>query len=67
MLQNVTKQRGLHTIVMRLGHVAGDRMGYWNEREWFPFLVKTALFQKCLPIQDKVRAIQLAVDQLPPR
>ncbi|RPD58184.1 acetyl-CoA synthetase-like protein [Lentinus tigrinus ALCF2SS1-7] len=48
-LQNASKERGLHTIVMRLGQVAGDRLGYWNEREWFPALVKSALFQKCLP------------------
>ena len=56
-LQNVTEQRGLHTVVMRLGHVAGDRMGYWNEREWFPALVKSALFTRCLPDVDGVRRI----------
>ncbi|KAM5543040.1 hypothetical protein V8D89_003424 [Ganoderma adspersum] len=51
-LQNVTQQRGVHTVVMRLGQVAGDRAGYWNEREWFPSLVKSALFQRCLPKND---------------
>ncbi|KAM5540084.1 hypothetical protein V8D89_006224 [Ganoderma adspersum] len=51
-LQNVTERRGVHTIVMRLGQVAGDKKGYWNEREWFPSLVKSALFQKCLPEHD---------------
>lgn len=56
-LQNVTERRGVHTIVMRLGQVAGDRKGYWNEREWFPSLIKTALFQKCLPEHDGVRNI----------
>ena len=54
-LQNVTERRGVHTIVMRLGQVAGDKKGYWNEREWFPSLVKSALFQKCLPQHDGVR------------
>ena len=49
MLENVSKQTGLHTVVMRLGQVAGDRTGYWNEKEWFPSLVKTALHQRCLP------------------
>lgn len=48
-LQTISRQTDLHTIVMRLGQVAGDRLGYWNEREWFPALVKSALFQKCLP------------------
>ncbi|KAM5540085.1 hypothetical protein V8D89_006225 [Ganoderma adspersum] len=51
-LQNATQRTGIHTVVVRLGQVAGDRMGYWNEREWFPSLVKTALFQKCLPQRD---------------
>ncbi|KAI0739441.1 acetyl-CoA synthetase-like protein [Daedaleopsis nitida] len=49
MLENVSRQTGVHTVVMRLGQVAGDRLGYWNEKEWFPSLVKSALFQRCLP------------------
>ncbi|OJT12273.1 Linear gramicidin synthase subunit D [Trametes pubescens] len=48
-LQRAAKQRGIHTVVMRLGQVSGNKVGYWNEREWFPALVKSALFQKCLP------------------
>ncbi|KAI1789118.1 acetyl-CoA synthetase-like protein [Ganoderma leucocontextum] len=52
LLQNVTQQRCLHTVVMRLGQVAGDKLGYWNEREWMPSLIKSALFQKCLPDLD---------------
>ncbi|KAI9056494.1 acetyl-CoA synthetase-like protein [Trametes sanguinea] len=48
-LENVTKQRGVHTVVMRLGQVCGDRVGHWNEKEWFPALVKSAQFQRCLP------------------
>ena len=53
-LQNAKQHAGLHTVAVRLGQVAGDRTGYWNEREWFPSLVKTALFQKCLPQHDGV-------------
>ena len=60
-LQNVTERRGVHTVVMRLGQVAGDRKGYWNEREWFPSLVKSALFQKCLPEHDGVSGIRISV------
>ncbi|KAH9848670.1 acetyl-CoA synthetase-like protein [Lenzites betulinus] len=48
-LQKSTKERGLHSIVMRLGQVTGNKVGYWNEKEWFPSLVKSAQFQKCLP------------------
>ncbi|PIL33563.1 hypothetical protein GSI_04186 [Ganoderma sinense ZZ0214-1] len=55
-LQNVALERGAHTVVVRVGQIEGDRMGHWNEREWFPSLVKSALFQKCLPKQDKTVA-----------
>ncbi|CDO77413.1 hypothetical protein BN946_scf184857.g20 [Trametes cinnabarina] len=48
-LQEVAKQRGMHTVVVRLGQVCGDRLGQWNEKEWFPALVKSAQFQRCLP------------------
>ncbi|CCM01516.1 uncharacterized protein FIBRA_03572 [Fibroporia radiculosa] len=32
----------LRPVVVRVGQVCGDRRGYWNEREWFPSLVKSA-------------------------
>lgn len=60
-LQCVTQSCGAHTIVMRLGQVAGDRLGHWNEREWFPSLVKSALYQKCLPKHDGVRIVHSVV------
>ncbi|KAI9064759.1 acetyl-CoA synthetase-like protein [Trametes sanguinea] len=48
-LQNVTKSRGVHTVVVRLGQVCGDRVGHWNEKEWFPALVKSAQIYRRLP------------------
>ncbi|KAI0357816.1 acetyl-CoA synthetase-like protein [Trametes cingulata] len=51
-LQNATNKTGVHTVVMRLGQVTGNRVGYWNEKEWFPALVKSAQFQRCLPDID---------------
>ncbi|RPD67101.1 acetyl-CoA synthetase-like protein [Lentinus tigrinus ALCF2SS1-7] len=48
-LYNVTEEAGVPTIVVRLGQVAGDKTGYWNERDWFPAMVKSAIFTKCLP------------------
>ncbi|KAI0821733.1 acetyl-CoA synthetase-like protein [Trametes gibbosa] len=48
-LQNASKTRGVHTVVMRLGQVTGNKVGYWNEKEWLPSLIKTSKFQKCLP------------------
>ncbi|KAI0758633.1 hypothetical protein BD413DRAFT_488534, partial [Trametes elegans] len=44
-----------NTVVMRLGQVTGDRLGHWNENEWFPALVKSALFQKSLPDVEGVQ------------
>ncbi|KAI9065204.1 acetyl-CoA synthetase-like protein [Trametes sanguinea] len=48
-LQNAVKQSGLHAVVVRLGQVCGDRLGHWNEKEWFPAIVKSAQFLRCLP------------------
>lgn len=48
----------MHTVAMRLGQVTGNRVGYWNEKEWFPSLVKSAQFQRCLPDIEGVRAPQ---------
>ena len=49
-LENVARTAGLRTIIVRLGQVAGDESaGYWSEREWFPALVKTAIYHRCLP------------------
>ena len=54
-LANVAQKTDLHAITMRLGQVTGDKLGYWNEKEWFPSLVKTALYQHCLPDMEGVR------------
>ncbi|RPD77022.1 acetyl-CoA synthetase-like protein [Lentinus tigrinus ALCF2SS1-7] len=51
-MQNVAAKTDVHTVVMRLGQVSGDKPGYWNEKEWFPSVVKSALFQHCLPDID---------------
>ncbi|KAI0370654.1 acetyl-CoA synthetase-like protein [Pilatotrama ljubarskyi] len=48
-LQKVAEKTGVHTVVMRLGQVTGNRVGYWNEKEWFPAVVKSARFIGCLP------------------
>ncbi|KAI1798469.1 acetyl-CoA synthetase-like protein [Ganoderma leucocontextum] len=48
-LHRVSERAGLPAVVVRLGQVTGNKVGYWNEREWFPALVKSALFTHCLP------------------
>ncbi|KAI0719505.1 acetyl-CoA synthetase-like protein [Cerioporus squamosus] len=48
-LHNVAERVGVPIIVVRLGQVSGDKTGHWNEREWFPAMVKSAAFTRCLP------------------
>ncbi|PIL27263.1 hypothetical protein GSI_10408 [Ganoderma sinense ZZ0214-1] len=51
-LHRVSERSGLPAVVVRLGQITGNKIGYWNEREWFPALVKSALFTHCLPDVD---------------
>ena len=54
-MHNVAERTDVPTIIVRLGQVSGDKTGHWNEREWFPALVKSAQFTHCLPNVDGVR------------
>ena len=57
-MQNASAQTDVRTVVVRLGQIAGDRLGYWNEKEWFPSIVKSALHQRCLPSLDGVSLLR---------
>lgn len=48
-LEIATKETGLSTTIVRLGQISGNPNGYWNEKEWFPTIVKSALYVQCLP------------------
>ncbi|KAM5543804.1 hypothetical protein V8D89_002421 [Ganoderma adspersum] len=48
-LLQVSENANLPTTTVRLGQVSGDRLGHWNEKEWFPAVVKSSLFTHCLP------------------
>ncbi|KAM5543840.1 hypothetical protein V8D89_002457 [Ganoderma adspersum] len=48
-LHQVADRTNLSTTAVRLGQVCGDRLGHWNEKEWFPAIVKSAVFTRCLP------------------
>lgn len=54
-LNTAAETTDLRPITVRLGQICGNRVGYWNEREWFPSLVKSALYQRCLPDIEGVR------------
>ena len=56
-LLRVSEQANIRTTSVRLGQVCGDQLGHWNEKEWFPALVKTAQFQRCLPDIEGVSTI----------
>ncbi|THH29826.1 hypothetical protein EUX98_g4377 [Antrodiella citrinella] len=48
-LAAASERTGLRTVSVRIGQLCGDRNGHWNEKEWFPSIVKSALYVKCLP------------------
>ena len=56
---DAANQHGLRTIAIRVGQLCGGANGYWNEREWFPSLVKSAQYVGCLPAVDGVRFCSL--------
>jgi thioester reductase-like protein len=51
-LDVAAERTALRPVVVRLGQVCGDESGTWNESEWFPSLVKSALTLGCLPSVD---------------
>ena len=53
-LDAAAERTALQPAVVRFGQVCGDGNGTWNETEWFPSLVKSALALGCLPSLDGV-------------
>lgn len=51
-LDAASERTALQPVVVRLGQVCGDGNGTWNEKEWFPSLVKSAVTLGCLPSVD---------------
>ncbi|KAH9955362.1 acetyl-CoA synthetase-like protein [Russula dissimulans] len=51
-LDAAAERTALRPVVVRLGQVCGDGNGAWNEKEWFPSLIKSALTLGCLPSLD---------------
>ncbi|KAI9433075.1 acetyl-CoA synthetase-like protein [Lactarius indigo] len=51
-LDVAAERTALRPVVVRLGQVCGDGSGTWNESEWFPSLLKSALTLGCLPSLD---------------
>jgi thioester reductase-like protein len=54
-LARAAQQTPLRPIIVRLGQLTGSGNGYWNQREWFPSMVKSAVMSlNCLPNLDGV-------------
>ena len=54
-LKNAAEATSLHTISVRVGQLTGATSGAWKVTEWFPSLVCSSVYLKCLPDVDKVR------------
>ena len=54
-LEEARREVGLRSTVVRLSQLCGSSNGYWNEREWFPTVVKSAEYLHCLPDVNDVR------------
>jgi thioester reductase-like protein len=63
-LARAARQTPLRPIIVRLGQLTGDENGSWNEREWFPAMVRSAVTAKCLPNLDGVGPDNFSVTRL---
>ncbi|THG97884.1 hypothetical protein EW026_g4198 [Hermanssonia centrifuga] len=48
-LAAASEKAGLCAASVRVGQICGGVNGNWNEREWFPSVVKSAQYVGCLP------------------
>ena len=54
MIMEVSRRTGMPATIVRLGQVCGDKLGHWNEKEWFSAMVKSSLITGTLPDHDIV-------------
>lgn len=45
---------GVDTVCVRVGQLCGGVNGYWNEKEWFPAIIKSGRYTGCLPTVEGV-------------
>ena len=57
MIMEVSRRTGMPATIVRLGQVCGDKLGHWNEKEWFSAMVKSSLITGTLPDHDIVRRL----------
>ncbi|KAJ8518631.1 hypothetical protein ONZ45_g4321 [Pleurotus djamor] len=60
LVRRVGEDFGFRTCVIRAGVLSGASNGSWDTSQWFPSLVKSALYLKCLPTgQDTITWIPI--------
>ena len=57
-LEEARRTVGLRSTIVRVGQLCGAQNGCWNAQEWFPTVVHSAEYLKCLPDVDGVRMIR---------
>ena len=60
-LDAASERTSLRPVVVRLGQVCGEGNGTWNEKEWFPSVVKSGLKLNCLPRLDGVSGVMTLI------
>ncbi|KIM78762.1 hypothetical protein PILCRDRAFT_10982 [Piloderma croceum F 1598] len=61
LLEIASANTALNSCVIRVGQICGGPNGFWNEKEWLPFLIRSSVHIKCLPASEqKVSWIPLA-------
>ncbi|KAJ7575926.1 hypothetical protein C8J56DRAFT_1032190 [Mycena floridula] len=48
-LSKASDSTALKPIIVRVGQLSGGINGNWNKNEWFPSLVRSSRFLKCIP------------------
>ena len=56
-LEEARRAVGLRSTIVRVGQLCGAQNGYWNEREWFPIVVRSAEYLNCLPDVNGVSTV----------
>lgn len=55
LIRIVRTEANLPATVIRVGQLSGSLNGAWKTSQWFPNMVKSALYLGCLPSRDDVR------------
>ena len=55
LLELAASKTTLHTVSIRVGQISGTSAGAWQRAEWFPSMIKSAVYLGYIPAADRVR------------